>query len=109
MDQWRGTLIQLACLASLVALVGLSKGASTDVIHIALGAVATVLGQSVARARVDATRPSGGSGGGSGGAGTSKPPPALGVLVGGALAVLVLVPVALASRGVSDILVMLNR
>lgn len=107
MEQWRGTIVQLACLAALVAIVGLSKSASTDVIHIALGAIATVLGQSVARARVDAVK----GGSALGGSGTpSKPPPGLTALVGALVGVFWGLALAmLLFPGVGYIAVVLNR
>lgn len=71
MKDWRGVIVQLASLFSAVAIVAMSKIADPHIVSMALGVIGAGVGQSLARARLDA-----GSNGptGSGRPGSSLPP-----------------------------------
>lgn len=57
MVQWRGVIIQLACLAALVSIIHGTHDA--NVIWAAIGIIGTTLGQTVARARVSGAQDGG--------------------------------------------------
>jgi uncharacterized membrane protein YjfL (UPF0719 family) len=89
---WRGVIIQLACLAALVFIIHGSH--DPNVLWAAIGIVGTVLGQTVARARVSGPLETVTNGNGAGGP-LSKGPGVAGPLVtlafvGGAYAMHVL-------------------
>ena len=102
MREWRGVIIQLSSLAAVVAIVGMSKIADPHIVSMALGIVGAGVGQSIARARLDAGssgKPGAGSGGSGGG--TSLPPSGLVTVMGGVLGFLLAFGVASWAMGLT--------
>jgi len=93
MREWRGVIIQLSSLAAVVAIVGMSKIADPHIVSMALGIVGAGVGQSIARARLDAGS-SGKPGSGGSGSGPSLPPSGLVPIIGGIVGFFVVFGVA---------------